>query len=182
MIGFILHSTNYLCLNPVYPPKEYLTSNIKRGWWGLQALFSPRFLPRTRNAITAKKDDDSVEKKKEQGEEPSRYKFLLQHILVVVIAYQLDKQRNKLPNDVDYVDIIYPKEQFFRRLPDVTLKDLKVRLYMVLYSLGGTWCDFNLAHSACALVAVGIFNDTVSNWPPLFGSVRDAYTMRRFWR
>ncbi|KAF9048827.1 hypothetical protein BJ165DRAFT_1526244 [Panaeolus papilionaceus] len=36
-------------------------------------------------------------------------------------------------------------------------------------------------HCAMSLVAVSLFNSRIQDWPPLFGSIKDAWTVQHFW-
>ncbi|XXH01598.1 hypothetical protein Hte_007958 [Hypoxylon texense] len=63
-----------------------------------------------------------------------------------------------------------------------TSHDLLLRALVSAHWIWNTYCELNLWHSALAIAGVVIFQwDCPSEWPPLFGEVVEAYSLRRFW-
>ena len=79
-------------------------------------------------------------------------------------------------------DYIEAHETFLRRLPDVTGREASIRANAVLsvYFLSRP-LTYVLLHDVLACVFVGLGLDEPHEWPPLFGSISEAYTVRRYW-
>ncbi len=70
---------------------------------------------------------------------------------------------------------------FFARLGRVTAAQLAVRVASTCTGMLGAYCLINGVWNLYAAAAVGVFGADVRQWPPIFGRVREAYTLRRFW-
>ena len=71
---------------------------------------------------------------------------------------------------------------FFSRLSEITMEEIATRFLTTLVSGIGIYCSQDGLQSLFALVAVGMGASEVRSWPPRFGSLHDAYTIRRFWK
>lgn len=64
----------------------------------------------------------------------------------------------------------------------VTIRDLLVRTIITVVWFLDTATQLEIAHCILSLVFVALFRlDNIREWPPLFGSPSEAYTIRRFW-
>ena len=77
-------------------------------------------------------------------------------------------------------DFLETPDGFLRRMSAVTAREIVIRIYIYLNAVSVPYCTLRLAHSLAAIVAV-LCGDSPARWPPLFGRLRDAYTIRRFW-
>ena len=167
VIGFIFHASHFLCLAGLSPPPRSKTS--AKNAWALNQLFNPRwgiaYIP-----PFSTKDKLYV---------PSRLKLFLHRlwdavwtvgVIYLLQTYQLNTVRE---------DYTVPSG-FLRRLADVTPREWVVRIYMTVIGYLVPYCSLRAGHSifTCLALALG---DTPERWPPLFGSLSDAYTVRRFW-
>jgi hypothetical protein len=71
---------------------------------------------------------------------------------------------------------------FFARLDQVSSQEVIRRLVTTLGVGFGVYCVELGVHSIVAFLDVGLGISEVQQWRPLFGSLKDAYTVRRFWR
>ncbi|KAF6790020.1 toxin biosynthesis protein [Colletotrichum musicola] len=67
-------------------------------------------------------------------------------------------------------------------LPSLAYRDVVLRMVMSVQWILATYVVFSLGHDVLAMFFVSITGwDLPSDWPPLFGSILEAYTLRRFW-
>ncbi|KAI0902887.1 hypothetical protein F4823DRAFT_348174 [Ustulina deusta] len=67
-------------------------------------------------------------------------------------------------------------------VPVLTQHDLLLRALVSTHWVWDTYCTLSIWHDALAVVCVAILGwDRPSEWPPLFGSVLEAHSLRRFW-
>ena len=158
--------------------KEAKTSLWKCATSGLEATFSCRWsgTPReVRNVPLFSNQDQSYE--------PTRAAFLRNHIFLLVSCYLMldvlslgaDPDKNK----IFFAPAMIP---FFTRLDQVSVEELAMRIFGTLGSGLGVFCSQQGIYSIVAIIAVGFGLSEPRYWRPLFGSVGDAYTVRRFWR
>jgi hypothetical protein len=113
---------------------------------------------------------------------PSKLKFLLQHVikaLVCITVVDLSAQLPPPPNPTELFSS--ERVRFFTRLSVVSGEEMAVRVFgSLLY-----WCNlFSILQgvfSLSAILAVGFGVSDVDSYRPLFGSLRDATGLRRFW-
>ena len=158
--------------------KEAKTSLWKCAKSGLEATFSCRWsgTPReVRNVPLFSNHDPSYE--------PTRTTFLRNHTFVLVWCY-LILDVLSLGADPEKTKIFFAPAMipFFTRLGEVSGEEVAMRIFGVLGSGLGVFCSQKGVYSILALIAVGLGLSEPRDWRPLFGSVSDAYTVRRFWR
>lgn len=73
------------------------------------------------------------------------------------------------------------KESYSRRIHTVTLRETIIRFGAVFHFVCSAWAVFTGAHDILAFLFVGIGLDEPEDWPPLYGSPGQMYTIRRFW-
>ncbi|KAM7211786.1 hypothetical protein V8F06_012823 [Rhypophila decipiens] len=73
------------------------------------------------------------------------------------------------------------KQTLLPQLP-MTRRDLFLRTYMSFAWIWVTYFKLSVAHDILSILFVWILQwDQPSEWPPLFGTIADAYSLRRFW-
>ncbi|KAH8590776.1 hypothetical protein B0O99DRAFT_300972 [Bisporella sp. PMI_857] len=82
---------------------------------------------------------------------------------------------------LELTDFLPTKFSYFRRLPSVTLRETLIRFWLV-----GYWTFYSIGlykgfHDVLALIFVGSGLDEPEDWPRLFGSIKDATSIRNFW-
>ena len=69
---------------------------------------------------------------------------------------------------------------FLHRVQDLGAREMTVRIYTSVTAIAIPALTLRLIHGLASILAV-LCGDVPARWPPLFGSIRDAYTVRRFW-
>jgi hypothetical protein len=69
----------------------------------------------------------------------------------------------------------------FARLNEFTLEEGIIRVFTVLAAGVALVCVQGGVYRTLALLAVSLGISEPTDWPPFFGSLWDAYTLRRFW-
>ena len=162
---------------------ERISNEATTGLWGcvnsgLEATFSYRWsgTPReVRNVPLFSSQDPTYE--------PTRAVFLRHHSIMLVSCYLmldlLSLGADPEKNEMFFAPAMIP---FFKRLGQVSGEELAMRIFGTLGSGLGVLCSQQGVYSTLALIAVGLGLSEPRYWRPLFGSVSDAYTLRRFWR
>lgn len=171
MFGLAFHTNCYLVLLNLSPP-----SNLKTAWqklqWGTNALFSPRMgtKPYRRDPPTT-----------------TRKQFLTRRLTVALAIgalwiYIRDGSRF-YPEDLEPSDWHPSKTYMTPALLNgtFTLRDFWLRAVIAFHAYSGSALTICGAHTVCALIAVGVFDSPLQAWPPLFGDVTQAYTLRRWY-
>ncbi|KAI8949634.1 membrane bound O-acyl transferase family-domain-containing protein [Xylaria longipes] len=87
--------------------------------------------------------------------------------------------RSLLGLDVNILDF-GPANQ--RLLPSITTKTLCLRTILSVHWIWDAYVILVTFHDIFAIIFVSLLRwDSPEEWPPLFGSVGEAYTLRRFW-
>lgn len=110
---------------------------------------------------------------------PSRSNFLSRKAIIFLISFAvLDLINLGADPPLDFSPETIP---LFTRVSHVTGQQLLTRL-MTTLGYGIAVCSFQqLIHSIAALIDMGFGFSKVESWRPLFGSLEEAYTLRRFW-
>lgn len=79
-------------------------------------------------------------------------------------------------------------QTYFRRLPlfetrePVTTRETLIRIVFTIRWIWLCFVDVDAAHTFLSIVFVGILRlDAPEEWPPMFGSPLEAYSLRRYW-
>lgn len=167
--GFGLYSNYLINIRKVTAPPD--KSRVQALRWALQHCFNPRMGIGIEDLPSFRAGDPRYV--------PSRARFLVQRIwtLAWTVGGYLIFHRHWL---VYYVqDFQSPKDQIARRLLDVSLREWMILLHTTFSGWFTPYCIFTAVHSFISVVAVAC-GDTPRNWRPLFGDVREAYTVQRF--
>ncbi|KFZ03723.1 hypothetical protein V502_10716 [Pseudogymnoascus sp. VKM F-4520 (FW-2644)] len=101
------------------------------------------------------------------------------HILIMYLA--LDAIFAFLPAPNPGKDIPEYKQPLLSRMGDITLEEIIARPITVLLPAFSIYGIFTIPYNIASITAVLFGGSEPRNWPPLFGSFREAYTLRRFW-
>lgn len=110
----------------------------------------------------------------------TRIQFLSDALAKMALSYLiLDLMMNgSAPSE----QLVAQEKQTFWRLWTLTAEDVKFRaLSFMLFGLSSR-CLLYLWVHALALVSVGLCLSSPDFWPPMFGSITESYTIRKFWR
>ena len=171
MFGMAFHTNCYLVLLNLSPP-----STLETAWeklqWGTNALFSPRM-----GTKPYRRDPPATTKKQ----------FLQRRFTVAICIGTLwlyIRDGNQFyPKDVGPEYWLPSKTYMTPQIVNgtFTLRDFWFRAVLCFYSYSGSALTLCLGHTICALVAVGFLDSPLQGWPPLFGDITEAYTLRRWY-
>ena len=113
---------------------------------------------------------------------PPRARFLRHHLKLLVFCY-LTLDILGLGADPDKNAVFFAPEKipFFVRAGQVSGAELVMRILCTLGGGLGMFCSQQGVFSIMALIFVGLDVSEPKYWRPLFGSITEAYTLRRFW-
>lgn len=114
---------------------------------------------------------------------PSRGTFL-RHTAARILACYLVIDLMGLGNDEETNTVYFDSTKilFFTRFSEVSLTEFFMRLFVTLGAGLGIYCTQQCLQSIIAFTTVALGFSKPENWRPKFGAMRDAYTIRRFWR
>ncbi|KAL9120416.1 MAG: hypothetical protein Q9187_003026 [Circinaria calcarea] len=69
---------------------------------------------------------------------------------------------------------------YLHRLSSVTLREITIRTYLAVASMSIPYLTLRAAHNTAGFLAV-VCGDSPAGWRPLYGGIKEAYTMRRFY-
>ena len=112
---------------------------------------------------------------------PSRGSFLATKLFQSLISY-LVLDLSTLTSQPDQTQILYHHARIsWRNLDNLTTEHLAVRVATTLGFWLAVYCIIQCYMGFFALIAVGFGVSKVEYWPPGFGPMSEAYTIRRFW-
>lgn len=113
---------------------------------------------------------------------PSKGEFVRRRIAHSLITYlALDAIFAFLPSPNREIDIPEYKQALFSRIGNITLEEIIARPFTVLLPAFSIYGIFTIPYNIASIAMVLFGYSEPQNWPPLFGSFLDAYTLRRFW-
>lgn len=167
--GFLLCANCFLCLCQIAPPEGADTrQKIK---FGLIALFNSRMNIETRGLPQFSKTEPNYV--------PSRLVFLLNRGWAATWTMTVFILLQKYPLSLWPDDFESPKTHILRRILEVSPREWVILFYLSFECWLDSYCLLKAAHSVASVIAVAC-GDEPKNWRPLFGSIKDAYTVQRF--
>ncbi|KAL9120579.1 MAG: hypothetical protein Q9187_002866 [Circinaria calcarea] len=114
---------------------------------------------------------------------PSRGQFLLHKAAIFLICYTiLDLATSGPPQpDVNAKNFSARKVPLFSRLSTVSGEDLIIRLATTVGLWVSLYCVIQVGTSLHAFICVALNIDEPKDWRPSFGSLKEAYSVCRFW-
>lgn len=167
--GFGLHSNYMINIRKVKAPPG--KSKLQALRWALQCCFSPRTGIAVEDLPSFHVGDPQYV--------PSAAQFLIQRTwtLAWTMGGYVLFHRHPLVYYVE--DFQSPKNQIVRRLGDINLREWMILLHTAFTGWFEPYCILTAVHSFSSVVAVAC-GDAPRNWRPLFGDIREAYTVQRF--
>lgn len=114
---------------------------------------------------------------------PSRRQFLLHKATIFLTCYTiLDLATSGPPQpDVNAINFSARKVPLLSRLSTVSSEDLIIRLATTVGLWVSLYCVIQAGTSLYAFICVALNIDEPKDWRPSFGSLKEAYSVRRFW-
>lgn len=167
--GFGLYSNYLVNIRKLTPPPD--SSRVQAFWWALQHCFNPRIGIAIEDLPSFRIGDPQYV--------PSTATFLVQRIWTfawTVGGYLLLRRQHFVYYLQDFQS---PKDRLVRRLADVSLREWMILLYAAFTGWFRPYCIITAVHSFSSVLAVAC-GDAPRNWRPLFGDIREAYSVQRF--
>ena len=113
----------------------------------------------------------------------SRIKFVTARLGSVLAIYTFTHYYNLVLTTapVSAHDFLPDREHALRRLSEITLRECIIRTFFVFHFIWGSYAEFEIVHQLYASISVSIGIDDPEDWPPLYGSIKDTFTLRHFW-
>ena len=160
-IGFVFHSTNFLCIVKLEPPLQ----TRGRYRWALSQVFNPRWHLRYKPSFRIP---------------PSKWNLIARRLLdaawLGALLYIVRNYRLNIYSE-DLLDI---PDGTITWLASISARELVIRVYLTFSSWYQSYSTLRIGHCVASVIALS-FNGDPSEWPPLFGSFSDAYTVRNYY-
>ena len=111
---------------------------------------------------------------------PSSAKFLWDYLVWTLCIYLLVDFGGAFP-PTDLEPFSVRKEALLSRITEVTGEEIGLRIAASLGFWVYSYCTMATFAAVGGLLSVGFGLSTPSSWRSLFGSISEAYTVRRFW-
>jgi len=113
----------------------------------------------------------------------------LHHVIFLMLTEVIREIAVQNLVKIQPTDVLEIKESFFRRLfldvnshsSGIDSRELLIRMTVFLSGVRLSYVQLTILHDIFAAVFVGAGLDEPREWPPLFGDIREAYTIRRLW-
>jgi hypothetical protein len=205
IIIYLSHMTCALCVEKYVLPKK---EGVVFDWiGGYRMLFNARWLGTNRQApdikgpskAVADSDKTSEQRQEEYSRDPSkkfrtmfrspRAIFLRNRIISFAATLAIERIYSYAVSDIvpqyvdglDMMDFLPTKEVYWRRIANVTLRETIIRAWIVTYFVGYSVMLYSTIHDLFAIFFVGTGFDQPSDWPTLYGDIREATSIRNFW-
>ena len=150
----------------------------KRTRFGFRAVFSYRNVGTSQEVknvpLFSAKDSQYV---------PSRGQFLIYRMTLFWVCYTILDLVTSGPQqpDINAMSFAASKVPFFGRLGAISMEDLVVRIATTAGLWVSIYCVLQAGSSLYSFIFVAFKIDEPKDWRPAFGSLREAYSLRRFW-
>lgn len=110
---------------------------------------------------------------------PSKKEFLIQRSWTFAWTASAFLVAHSHPLALWHDDFASPKDQVLRRIFHVSLREWIILIHTAFQIWFKPYCLLNAAHCFSSVIAIAL-GDSPAHWRPLFGDIREAYTLRRF--
>ncbi|EFQ34448.1 hypothetical protein CGRA01v4_00125 [Colletotrichum graminicola] len=112
-----------------------------------------------------------------------RNRWIVKTTATILIVWVLDRANDHVQIFIgfEWDDIQIDRTVFFRRLNEVTLHEVMVRCVFAVQSIWSPYAFYTEVHSIMAIFFVALRIDEPEDWPPVFGDIRQAWSLRRLW-
>jgi hypothetical protein len=190
VVGFGLHHINLLCVTRI--DAEEIRQQIQRqtGSKGTDSQYDclrwTCYLLTTLRGIDTPYEVKTVPRGKNEVSE-SRIAFLVRTLLIIAAKYLvLDFMTFSPPSKEDTMRMFGPGREYLvlrpNGLPPADLQEVLIHLGVAFLGWGpiGSWF-IDVHYRVLAVVSVGLGISSPRQWPALFGSITETYTLRGFW-
>ncbi|KAE8366745.1 membrane bound O-acyl transferase family-domain-containing protein [Aspergillus caelatus] len=147
------------------------TSWVDRLRFGIWAAFNAR-------CIGTSEQVRNIPASRDQG----RDVFLRQTARLVLLSYLgLDILGSAADPELGSRFLVGSRVPFLRRLPEITVEEVVIRIFSTIAAGIGLLCSQGGFYHLFAFVSVLSKSSDPRDWPPFYGSLWDAYSLRRLW-
>lgn len=164
------------------PPKEATTLS-KKIQWALASTFNPRFIERC--SQTRELPQFPIRR---YAHLSSKKDFVITRLLIawsfLALWNLLQISHRHYQKSLQMGDYAPDKERLIRRISEVAAREIFIRLSLPLWQFIPDMLAISAHHYFIAAVAVFFHgSDAIGRWKfPVFGRIKEAYTIRNFWR
>lgn len=180
-VAIIMYANYFLCITLTAPPPHFSALTVlQKSFWAIDTITNIRGIgtssqPRSLPAFSQHNPSHI----------PPPREFLVSRAKSVIFFILFLTALSILEQEVYYPslrdgDYNAEKEQLFRRLRNVSTRELLIRLYLPIQMFADQYATLSLYHALLSILTVGVAGDEPGRWPPLFGDIRAAYSLRRF--
>ena len=187
MLLWIFHIVKLLALDKVIVPSDWRTTyNTLFDFRGIGTEKQDTKIShdtQDRN-MTISSDKEASRKATSPSKGFHNRVFLLKRLVSVVIILLLDQSYTITYSallQLSYADFHHSKQSYLRRISTVTARETIIRSWIVFHFVWSSWAIFTAIHDILAFAHVAIGVDEPEVWPRLYGSILEAYSIRRFW-
>ena len=183
LLGFfvllwISHIVKLLALDKVAPPSDWRMA--------YKTLFDFRGIGNEKQHLNQTASSEKIESREttSSSEGSRRRVFLLKRLASAATIFFLNQAYTiiySLLLQLSYEDFHPSKQSYLRRLRTVTIRETYLRSWMVFNFVWSSWAMFTATHDILAFAHVAIGIDEPEDWPRLYGSIFETYSIRRFW-
>ena len=166
-------ATNPAIRLPKPPPAVDDSSVLSRAHWGFATLLSPRHLGTPAESAHSPRWTPRV---------PLRSAYLVRAAVTAVVCFTIVDVLS-VSNDPAANAAHFPQWRvpLLTRLPDVGVQELVMRVAVTVAVWGTVYCLLTFGHAVLGVMCVATGLSGVEMWRPVFGEVREAWSVRRFW-
>ena len=191
LLGFfvllwISHIVKLLALDAHVPPSDWRMT--------YKALFDFRgigtqkqrteFSPDTPDMNVTVLGEEYCTKTEHPSKASRNHTILLRRLASAIIILLLDQAYTitySMLLQLTYADFDPSKQSYLRRIRTITVRETTIRSWLVFNFVWSSWAIFIATHNILAFAFVALGIDEPEDWPSLYGSISEAYSMRRFW-
>ncbi|KAF9870932.1 hypothetical protein CkaCkLH20_11604 [Colletotrichum karsti] len=117
----------------------------------------------------------------------ARLRFILKSVAHLVIIVMIEDLKDVMATRYlaySWRDVADHKRSIVRRYlrgDPVDLREVVIRAFFAFQGVWGAYNWYNRIHLLAGLFFVGIGVDEPEEWPPVFGDIRQAWSVRRYW-
>ncbi len=112
---------------------------------------------------------------------PSPFQFIMWKVAILTGCFFLNDYMVKLKSTQDRKMFQPSLVPFFTRIGEVTQEEVWTRLVVGVTTWTAAYCLLQVILGIPAIVGICLKPGSVQEWPPAFGPILEAYTVRGFW-
>ena len=191
LLGFFIllwisHVVKLLALDTHVPPSNWrLTYKALFDFRGIGApKHRTKIPPGTPDINVAVLREEEYRKTTHPSKRSQNHIFLIRRLASAITILLLDQAYTITYStllQLTYADFDPSKQSYLRRIQSITVRETTIRSWLVFNFVWSSWAIFTASHDLLAFVFVALGIDEPEDWPSLYGSISEAYSIRSFW-